>query len=57
MYTVATQHMAEAMDLGFLQVIPRYFVYLAIAAWATTFVGLLASLWAGLMQRARGSAD
>jgi len=56
MYTVATQHMAQAMDLGFLQVIPRYFVYLAIAAWAVTFVGLLASLWAGLMQRARGSA-
>ena len=56
MYTVATQHMVEAMDLGFLQVIPRCFVYLAIAAWAATFIGLLASLWAGLMQRVRGSA-
>jgi tellurite resistance protein TehA-like permease len=56
MYTVATQQMAEAMDLGFLQVIPRCFVYVAILAWAATFAGLLASLWQGLAQRARDSS-
>jgi tellurite resistance protein TehA-like permease len=53
MYTVATRHMAEAMDLGFLQVIPRCFVYVAIVAWGVTFAGLLASLWKGLAQRPR----
>ena len=53
MYTVATQQMAEAMDLGFLRVIPRCFVYVAIVAWAATFAGLLASLWQGLAQRVR----
>jgi tellurite resistance protein TehA-like permease len=45
MYTVATQHMAQAMDLGFLQVIPRYFVWVAIIAWAVTFAGLLGRLF------------
>jgi len=54
MYTVATRQMADAMDLGFLQVIPRYFVYVAILAWGLAFAGLLASLWNGLRQRARG---
>ena len=54
MYTVATQQMAEAMDLGFLQAIPRYFVYVAILAWGLAFAGLLASLWGGWRQRTRG---
>lgn len=48
MYTVATAQMARAMELDFLQVIPRYFVYAALAAWAATFVGLLRALWRGL---------
>jgi tellurite resistance protein TehA-like permease len=55
MYTIATQQMAEAMDLGFLQAIPRCFLYVAILAWSVTFAGLLASLWRGLAQRARDS--
>ena len=45
MYTVATREMADAMDLGFLQVIPRYFVWVAIIAWAATFAGLLGRLF------------
>jgi tellurite resistance protein TehA-like permease len=45
MYTVATQHMAKAMDLGFLQVIPRCFLWVAIIAWAVTFAGLLGRLF------------
>jgi tellurite resistance protein TehA-like permease len=56
MYTVATQQMAEAKDLGFLQQIPQVFVCVAIVAWAVTFAGLLASLWNGLMHWARRGA-
>ncbi len=52
MYTVATAEMARAMDLPFLQAIPRVFVYAAILAWTVTFVGLLDALRRGLRQRA-----
>lgn len=40
-YTVATRRMAEAMELEFLFVIPRVFIYIAFGAWLATFVGLL----------------
>lgn len=41
MYTVCTRRMAQAMDLDFLLPVPRYFIYLAISAWAFTFLGLI----------------
>ena len=40
MYTVATWQMSRAMDLGFLQIIPRYFVYVALISWFAAFAGL-----------------
>ncbi|MBI1786111.1 MAG: hypothetical protein HYR60_00985 [Acidobacteria bacterium] len=39
--------MARAMELDFLMVVPRYFVYIALAAWLATFAGLGRTLWAG----------
>ena len=40
MYTVSTHQLAQVLDLPFLLWIPRYFVYVALAAWMATFAGL-----------------
>jgi tellurite resistance protein TehA-like permease len=45
MYSVATYKMAEAMDLGFLDIVPKVFLGLALAAWLATFIGLVRSLF------------
>lgn len=49
MYTVSTFEMAEAMSLDFLLPIPKYFIYLALMAWAITFFGLLHKLFRRLV--------
>jgi tellurite resistance protein TehA-like permease len=41
MYAVATFTYARAADLPFLLVVPRVFTYVALAAWAVTFAGLV----------------
>jgi tellurite resistance protein TehA-like permease len=41
MYTACTFQLAHAMDLPFLYVIPRYFVYIALLAWLIAFIGLV----------------
>ncbi len=44
MYAVCTFEMAQALDLEFLQAVPRYMVYVALAGWLAAFVGLVRSL-------------
>lgn len=51
MYTTGTFQLSRALDLPFLMIIPRVMLYVAVAAWVATFVGLIAhlgrALWAG----------
>ncbi len=49
MYAACTFEMARAMNLDFLLPIARVFVYVALLAWATTFVGLIKSLVSSLI--------
>jgi tellurite resistance protein TehA-like permease len=44
MYTVCTFQLSHALNFPRLLVIPRYFIYLALAGWVATLVGLLGSM-------------
>lgn len=55
MYTTATVRLATTLELPFLLVIPRYFVFVAIAAWALTLLGLVLTLGRSLAKAARAA--
>ena len=46
MYSVCTIRLAQALELPALLLIPRYFVYAALASWLAVFSGMLRSLLA-----------
>lgn len=49
MYTVCTYRLSQALDLSFLRVIPKYFIYLAFAGWLATFAGMVLLLIKNIM--------
>lgn len=58
MYTTSTFQLSRATGLTFLEDIPRYFVYVALAAWLATFTGWLYRLITTLAQpRLRPTSD
>src|SRR5262249_24130437 len=48
LYTAATVPLARAPDLPVLVIVPRVFVYVALAAWAVVFAGMAAHVARGL---------
>ena len=44
MYTACTIRLSQALDVPYLMPVPHVFVWIALAAWTTTFVGLVRSL-------------
>ena len=44
MYTTCTFQLSKAISIEFLLFIPRYFIYIALAAWALAFIGLIRSV-------------
>ncbi|KAA0240855.1 MAG: C4-dicarboxylate ABC transporter [Ignavibacteriota bacterium] len=45
MYTACTFHMADSMDIYFLEDVPKYFIYIALTAWLAAFIGFLHSVY------------
>ncbi len=44
MYTVATHQLGRAAELGFLEVIPSYFILVAFLAWAVASIGMVRTI-------------
>ncbi len=55
MYAACTFQLAKATDLSFLYPIARSFIYVALVAWAVTFVGLLHTLATAVGKVPRGA--
>ncbi|MCC6906868.1 MAG: tellurite resistance/C4-dicarboxylate transporter family protein [Phycisphaerales bacterium] len=55
MYTVCTYRLTQVLPVEFLTPLPRAFIYIALAAWALTFCGLIGTL-ARVVRGPRGNA-
>jgi tellurite resistance protein TehA-like permease len=53
MYTAATARLSVAVDAPYLFAIPRWFVFIALAAWTLTFGGMVAAVLRLLGDRKR----
>jgi tellurite resistance protein TehA-like permease len=52
MYTACTFRLAQAIDAPYLIAIPRIFIFVAMAAWALTLLGMLMNLFRSLVRGA-----
>ncbi len=50
MYTVCTFQLAQAINVPFLLLIPRFFICVALAAWLVVFIGMVRSLAANFFK-------
>jgi tellurite resistance protein TehA-like permease len=57
MYTVCTFQLAKAINLPALMIIPRIFIYFALATWVVTFIAMLVSIVAQLVKLRRRLAS
>jgi tellurite resistance protein TehA-like permease len=57
MYTVATFLLARVLDVPFLLVVPRLFVYVALMAWVVVFAGMIAHIGRSLLTPAGSTTD
>ena len=55
MYTACTLRLAHALELDFLLPIPPFFLWIALAVWAITFIGLLHRLISRLLEEFRAA--
>ena len=51
MYTVCTYRLAGVTGIPALHLLPRVFVYVAMAAWLATFAGLMTSVIGAVLPR------
>jgi tellurite resistance protein TehA-like permease len=57
MYTACTFRLAKVFDLPFLEPVPRAFIFIALAAWATAFVGWTHAMLNLLTARSQPARD
>jgi tellurite resistance protein TehA-like permease len=49
MYTTSTYQLSKALKVDFLAVIPKFMVYIALAAWLIVFVGLIHQIYLNII--------
>lgn len=57
MYTASTFQLSKALDVPFLMVIPKFMVYIAMAAWIFVFLGLVHHLFHHFIRKTKLPAE
>jgi len=57
MYTTCTLDLAKATGFQFLEIVPHYWGWCALAIWALTFIGTLRAVFAGIIEARSRAID